>query len=57
MSASIEKFGLAGLAALLIILNNVVVNVNGDEHSIGSKLEAEKIQRKKYDDYTFSSRI
>ena len=54
MSASIEKFGLAGLTALFLIFGSVLVNVSTDEHAIGSKLEAERVQRKKYDDYAFN---
>ena len=57
MSASIEKFVLAGLTALFVIFGNVLVNVSTDEHAIGSKLEAERVQRKKYDDYAFNKCI
>ena len=54
MSASIENFGPTGFTALLIIFSSVIVSVNTDEHSIGSKMEAERIQKKKYGNYAFS---
>ena len=55
MSASMKKSGSS--VVKLIVLICIIDVVTTDEHSIGSKLEAEKVQRKRYDDHKLAFTI